>query len=282
MNPIYATWCISNNIGDALTPWLIKKITGRLPLYVEPGESFPKYMVTGSILNHSTDYTTVWGAGFAQFDDCVQGKPVAYAVRGHISQGRLAFQNGIHAPVVGDPALLLPRFYNPKPEKKCRVGFIPHYVHQKETILWLRGRDDIKLINVFDSVEDFVQDLLECEVVYSSSLHGLIIADAYGIPRHWYNGTNRLGGDGAKFADYYSLVKCENFSRPHIYELPADIEELYKRAARNEPPNVKEICDNLWSCCPFKPVENQNGTNTAVNSGTDNPGESKEAATPDG
>lgn len=39
-NPIFASWCISNNIGDALTPWLIERITGNIPIFVPYAKSF--------------------------------------------------------------------------------------------------------------------------------------------------------------------------------------------------------------------------------------------------
>lgn len=263
MKPIYSTWMISNNIGDALTPWLIEKITGQTPLYVPFDVQFPKFMVTGSVLNHASDYTTVWGAGFANFEDCLNAKPIIKAVRGPVTKARVEFQAGIPVPCVGDPALLMPRFYDPRTVvriKSHKVGFIPHYIHQQETAAWLNGRDDIKFINVFDTPEHFVDDLCLCETVFSSSLHGLIIADAYGVPRAWYGGSVRLGGNGAKFADHFILVHGKDKAapvHPHIEELPKDENELYKLAMQNPPPDVKAICDALWECCPFKPSVRQ-------------------------
>jgi len=263
MNRIKATWMLNPNIGDALTPWLIEKITGQMPLYVPFDVPYPKFMVTGSVLNHASDYTTVWGAGYANFEDCMNAKPVIKAVRGPVTKARVEFQAGIPVPCVGDPALLMPRFYDPRTagrDQHYKVGFIPHYVHQQETSTWLNGRDDIKFINVLDAPERFVWNLLECDAVFSSSLHGLVIADAYGVPRAWYNGTIQLGGDGAKFADYFMLVHGQEKmspARPHIEELPKDVNDLYKLAMQNEPPDVKAICDALWDACPFKPPVQQ-------------------------
>jgi pyruvyltransferase len=52
---------------------------------------------------------------------------------------------------------------------------------------------------------------MSCERIVSSSLHGLVIADAYGIPNAWLNsdggaGGSRPGGGEFKFYDYFASV----------------------------------------------------------------------------
>ncbi|OHB57738.1 MAG: hypothetical protein A2173_03830 [Planctomycetes bacterium RBG_13_44_8b] len=284
-NPIYATWCLSNNIGDALTPWLIKQITGHTPVYIPFDITFPKYMVCGSVLNHAVNYTTVWGAGFANYEDCVKSTVDIRAVRGPVTAARVALQSGIDVKVWGDPALLMPWFYNPpfynpppKDPRRYKVGICPHYIHQREVTEWLAGREDIKFLNVFKSPEHFVDDLIQCEVVYSSSLHGLIIANAYGIPSQWIEGTEKLGGDRSKFKDYLqSLLPVQPLDNElfipqtlHLQQLPKDIDSLYAAIKDRIPPEeqIRIICDKLWKVCPFRlyPKENESGnhnTNTA-------------------
>ena len=51
--------------------------------------------------------------------------------------------------------------------------------------------------------------MLEVENVISSSLHGLIIADAYGIPNARVNISNKLIGGDFKFKDYCMSVGRE-------------------------------------------------------------------------
>lgn len=284
--PIFATWMLSNNIGDALTPWLIEKVTGQMPLYVPFHVPYPKYMLTGSVLNHATDYTTVWGAGFANANDVITGSPDIRAARGPLTMQRVHVQSDIRVEVVGDPALLMPRFCDPRPLEPIgrsvappvmyKVGFIPHYIHQQETAAWLNDRDDIKLLNVFDDPEKFVWEMLQCEVVFSSSLHGLIIADAYGISSQWYEGTERLGGDGMKFHDHLIIRDylsrfgpeqgfeqlmefawgrpCEPAGRVvkhHIQQLPKDVDALYAMVIENKAPDFSRVCEALWNACPF-------------------------------
>lgn len=51
-------------------------------------------------------------------------------------------------------------------------------------------------------IEDFVNQLCSCEYIFSSSLHGLIIADAYNIPNKRAIFGNKLIGGDFKFNDY--------------------------------------------------------------------------------
>jgi pyruvyltransferase len=245
---------LSNNLGDALTPYLIEKITGQTPIYVPLDVQYPKVMVTGSILNHAMLHTTVWGAGFANANDVLHPCVDVRAVRGHITANRLANQVSIAVSVLGDPGLLLPRFYNPEVAKVHKVGICPHYLHQQEVAAWLAGRTDVKFLNVFDHPEKFIDDLCGCEAVFSSSLHGLVLADAYGIPSQWFTGTARLGGDGTKFYDHFSVLWPDGtvFSCFHLSQLPKDVDSLRGIIAR-PPAFVAEVCNALWAACPFRP-----------------------------
>lgn len=288
-NPIYATWMISNNIGDALTPWLIEKITGQLPVYVSYDILFAKYMVTGSILNHAKPYTTVWGAGIANINDNIEKYIDIRLVRGPVTVNRVRFQTGANILMCGDPTFLMPKFYNPQGiEKKYKVGICPHYVHQREVIAWIGNREQFKFLNVFSTPEKYVDDLLSCEIVFSSSLHGLIVADAYGVPSQWIKCTDAIGGDGTKFVDHLVLREClcmeqaesamghldyiatspqdiekmsQNILVPHLYNLPPDADKLKEQFnGKIKVPTeraLKELRDRIWETCPFKPEKNE-------------------------
>ena len=65
-------------------------------------------------------------------------------------------------------------------------------------------------------IEQFVDELVSCEMIFSSSLHGLIIADAYNIPNRRVIFGNKLIGGDFKFNDYEESKKA------------IDLEELIK------------------------------------------------------
>lgn len=289
-NPIYATWCISNNIGDALTPWLIERITGKMPLFVPYNCEFPKFMVSGSVLNHAVKYTTVWGAGIADMRDPINVNCDIRAVRGPITASHVRLKAGKDVEIVGDPAWLMPLYLSPERNRRdqfmrtYKVGICPHYLHQSEVTEWI-GDMQIKLLNVFCSPEVFVKEMRSCDVVYSSSLHGLAIADAYGVPSQWIECTAPLGGDGMKFYDHLIVRDClcekkmpvmdklklfvkydeshiaspklnEPIKPIHLYQLPRDVDAL-RAAIISKPVPLPEarhdIRNSLLSVCPFKP-----------------------------
>lgn len=203
---IYATWCISNNIGDTLTTWLVNKISGELPIYVHQSSYYPKLVGCGSILNWANSSSIVWGAGIANRNDVICKCDVR-AVRGPISAKRYQECTGERALSIADPAILCPLFFNPTVEKKYNMGIIPHYINQHEVVSSaIANREDVKIINVFDSLENIVTQIKQCSFILSSSLHGLVLANAYGVGAVWLKCYDTLGGDDTKFLDYFASV----------------------------------------------------------------------------
>ena len=65
----------------------------------------------------------------------------------------------------------------------------------------------------YDDIEAFIDEIHECEAVLSTSLHGLIVCHAYGIPARWCEvtgGEQSIPGDGTKFRDYLLSVGVES------------------------------------------------------------------------
>jgi pyruvyltransferase len=82
---------------------------------------------------------------------------------------------------------------------------VPHYTD-------LGGESDYHIISPRLCVEEFINDICRCEKIYSSSLHGIVCANAYGIPVERIKlGNKTIGGD-FKFNDYQSV-------KPDIEEL---------------------------------------------------------------
>lgn len=219
---IKAFWYSSNNFGDALNYYLLSKLSGKEVIHASTNE--PHLMAIGSILTSANKNSTVWGAGIANKEDSVSPEAKTIAVRGKLSRESCVRAGHINEIFLGDPALLMPEFYSPKIEKKYPVGIIPHWVELEKCINYFGDTSEVKIINPFRDIFSFVDLVLSCEQIFSSSLHGLIIADAYKVPNKWVSFGENIGGDGTKFHDYYSNTGFETFpTLININHLPHDI-----------------------------------------------------------
>jgi pyruvyltransferase len=241
---IRATWCTSGNVGDRITPWLVRKMTGQPAVYVDHRDPIPKVLGCGSILAWSSPTTTVWGAGILSADDQVHPLADIRAVRGPLSRAR-ALACGAECPeVYGDPGWLVPRYLPHARGSRYHVGLVPHYVDQFLVDLPKGWR----YLSVFDSFEDFVADLCECEVIVSSALHGIVLADAYGIPSLRMVMGDRIGGDGTKFIDYEQAThRASDRTVPwrHIQRgMPIDVIQRLAEVGQVD-------VEPLLAACPF-------------------------------
>lgn len=166
----------------------------------------------------------VWGTGCILPNSIGKNPKKVYAVRGPLTQKELTYR-GIECPkIYGDPALLFPQIYNPQRQIKYKYGIIPHYIDYTDKYalniikhLELQG---VKVINITDNTFDFIDSLLSVEKVLSSTLHGLIAADAYGIPNIKINLSNKLVGGNFKFNDYFQSVKRKPIFKTFIDNTP--------------------------------------------------------------
>lgn len=197
------TWCLGPNWGDALSPVLVELLSGKRAVHLE-GLHHNRFLAIGSILGSANERAEVWGSGFIRENDLLIGRPRAvHAVRGPLSRESLLKQ-GIECPeVYGDPALLFPRFFNPEVGKRYAVGIVPHYIDKGHAWLEQHRRDpQVLVLDIESGIQEFVHAVKSCEVILSSSLHGLICADAYGVPNAWVQFSDDVVGGDFKFRDY--------------------------------------------------------------------------------
>jgi hypothetical protein len=188
----------------------------------------------GSILKFADAETTVWGTGLSRLDSPVCPNAEYLAVRGPLTRDVVLASGGQCPPVYGDPALLLPGIYTPKAlsqPKTHKVGLILHHNHQG---FEAQVPEDWTVIDIIakndDEIEQFIEDLCSCEVIMSTSLHGIILSHAYEVPAVWCDisdSTSGIPGDGLKFYDYYHSVgidepKCYRYSKEKPFVLPDD------------------------------------------------------------
>lgn len=258
---INLSWWIKQkgeNFGDALNPILVGHISGKPVNLVEVGDPSdkPRYYCIGSILQSTmSTESEIWGTGLMRHESQVKIKPKKiYAIRGPLTRNSL-IEQGIDCPeVYGDPALLYPRFYNPVIEKKYKWGIIPHYVDQH--VDWLdrfKNRNDVKIINILDHPTKVIDNIKSCERIISSALHGIIAADAYGIPSKWIKLSDKVAGNGFKFRDYFASVGRTDIEPIHISPEIKTADSMLKFIENQFVDYKINIdLDLLYNACPFK------------------------------
>ena len=204
------------NWGDYINPILAHLLTGRdiIPYTFNQG---PSVAMVGSILPWAMDKNTiVWGSGCldSRSEDWnhIEKPRQVCAVRGPLTRNVL-LQHDIECPeIYGDPALLFPFYYQPTIlKKKYKYGVIFHVSSLESAKMWLANNcnEDVLWINpaFFKSWKSFINEICSCDAILSSSLHGIIIADAYRIPNVWVTLTNKEHPDNNfKFKDYFLSV----------------------------------------------------------------------------
>ncbi|QQL45623.1 polysaccharide pyruvyl transferase family protein [Sulfuriroseicoccus oceanibius] len=241
-------WFDVENWGDALNPWLVERLSGssisqvKIPCRMH-------YLAIGSVMDRVTQYSEVWGSGFIEEGQTLLAHPVAvHAVRGPLTREALRKQ-GVECPeVYGDPALLMPFFYDPDVSESYEYGIIPHFVDKANP--WVKAqseRSDVLVIDIESGIEEFVRQLKSCRKILSSSLHGLICADAYGKPNVWLGLSDRVIGGAFKFDDYRLAIGAE---RPRRIDVRADdsVDEVVAHAERYP---VELDLLQLIRACPF-------------------------------
>lgn len=269
-NPVYLFWWserllmrkLLENYGDLLGVYLAQCIAGREVIFRRPGRwplsiFQPSVILSvGSIIHHARRGCLVWGSGIIDRKMPIRAAHFL-AVRGPRTGARLQELGFVDPKVYGDPALLLPNYYAPKVEKRYRLGVVPHYTDYAQVRQWLHGREDINIIDLMtDDVEKTTNEFLACERILSSSLHGLIVAHAYGIPAIWQRYSDKIFGDHVKYEDYFESVGLEAYF-PGLTELPVERsqEDMLFNTIPSLPAreHLEEIRKGLLNVCPFLP-----------------------------
>jgi len=200
------------NFGDYLSPLIISRLSGKKVEY-SPIKTADAISI-GSILSRLHKLRkfpfpkkiTVWGTGAATSHSRFPSYHHYAAVRGKHSLELLNCKEKDNI-ALGDPGLLTDQLFNLNRTNKQRcIGIIPHYVDSSDLSLLHLGEkyENIKILSVYSNIESLLQEIKNCDLILSSSLHGLIVSDSLGVPNAWLKISNKLNDD-FKFYDYYSI-----------------------------------------------------------------------------
>lgn len=201
------------NVGDLLTPHILAALGLRVR---HAPQKQAQLLAIGSIARFARPGQYVWGSGVMFATDRPTTAARYLAVRGPLTRDAVLRFGGECPEVYGDPALVLPTFHNTPVEQVHELGVVPHYIDSAATrdasalglpVIWPLDADPLAVVD----------RIRACRAVVSSSLHGVIIAHAYGIPAAWlvctdgslHGNPRTMDGDGTKFRDYAASVGVE-------------------------------------------------------------------------
>lgn len=198
-------WQDVPNWGDLLTPLLLAYFS-HLAVEWAPVEN-ADIVGVGSVLEH---IPPGWDGKVVGSGRLVSGSPLhlgaaqVLAVRGPFSAAGI---RGSFA--LGDPGLLADEMISVE-TRDVRLGVIPHWSDTELAHNWAFAQYNPLVISPFDPPEQVMESIGRCEKIVSSSLHGIILADAFGIPRRTELARrfaeNPHEGGTFKFADYNASV----------------------------------------------------------------------------
>ena len=205
----------------------------------------------GSILDFAPSKSAVWGSGFREYESKTKATEI-YAVRGYLSKKLLKYNDNIK---IGDPALLLPKLYPIKKKMSKNLGIIPHY--KEVEIFASLNRCGYDIIDTrTEDVEAFINKITNYQYILSSSLHGVIIAHAYGIKALWIQHGD-VGSSSFKYFDYFSSVGIDDYpdldASKVINLSEEEISLLFEKYKKQSLPqcDLELIQSSLINCAPF-------------------------------
>lgn len=256
-------WNKSPNFGDALSRDVVAHVSGRKVEWA--AETAAQIFAVGSIMWNvrkgvhkrapGGEPPVVWGTGCMEpiGTDWVSKAEIA-ALRGPVTA---AVFDRSPALALGDPGLLAAEVVG-EVARTDAMGIIPHHsqfgtpeIEALQT--FVAGQPDrLRLIDVrSNDAAAVIRAIASCSHVFSQSLHGLIVADAYGIPNGLLRPDAIHRSAWFKFYDYCASVR----RKP---EPGLTLSDLTALLAKGEPGSitsadaglVQELCAGLKAAFP--------------------------------
>lgn len=174
-----------DNFGDLLGPVIVRRLLSRegLDNCRGPNGTRRRILSVGSIMHFARSGDVVWGTGVNGKHLMLPNRPQdldVRALRGPKTAVVLRGQGFETPDVHGDPAILMPALMPELAMVKPvsgRIAFVPNF---HDLPRWRAA--GVQPVSPLGSPETVIPQILIAERVITSSLHGLVVADAFGRP----------------------------------------------------------------------------------------------------
>lgn len=228
------------NLGDVLAMPIVNFMLDKKGIKVDKEVHGRKHLFTvGSGGLRSFQDATMWGTGIMfdfnqskkrnwwdKYYDANHRKLDLRAVRGPLTR-EVFMRLGHKCPeIYGDPGILMPIIYQPDFNVVNRgskeYAIIPQYTTENEVRKYFT--DDMVISMNSNDYKSVIDQIVSCKKVYSSSLHGIILAEAYGVPAVFFRGIH--SNIDFKYKDYYAstgrydVPMANNLAEAYSFEAP--------------------------------------------------------------
>lgn len=250
-NQVHLEWVDNGNLGDTLGPVIYQWMLQKKGISAASQATGTYHLLTcGSLIGVGRFDAVVWGSGahiFQNIESLLSWKGVRNydirAVRGPITR-RILLDCGYECPeVFGDPAVLMPLIYDEDGNVKTHdISVVLHY-YMKDCSEY--QRNDCHYIDIATSdYKTFIREIRASKKIISSSLHGIILAETYGVPAVFLNTGGYVDEALIKYYDWYFSTNRWNVKMAKSLEEAIAMEPLPL-------PVLDEMRDKLMAAFPF-------------------------------
>lgn len=237
------------NLGDSLGIPIIQWMLTKKNIDIDKRIVKRKFInCVGSNLFRSFQNLTVWGSGLlcepTSRSKFLFNYPLTRldirAVRGPLTR-KILLKYGQKCPeVFGDPAILMPLIYFPKLPKSIDTLVIPQFVSEFD---FRKHHPQYEVVSMnTNDYKSVIDKIVSSKLIITSSLHGVILADAYGVPSVLFRALDKE--IDFKYLDYYYST-----GRYHV-----SLVDSFEQALESQPlqlPDLSALQQNLIDSFPY-------------------------------
>lgn len=230
------------NVGDYLSKVVCSFMLEKKGMTFEDKvEKTAHLYAIGSIIQGGAQNAVIWGSGLKHGADDISilmrftRKLDIRLVRGPDTR-KILISKGYECPeIYGDPAVLMPLIYQAEKRVKKDYTIVLHYdsyYNIQESITPMTN-----------DYKEFINQIYNSKLVISSSLHGIILAESYGVPSILLS--DKVVTESAfKYYDYYHSTGRYNFP------VANSIEEALNTAPPAVP-DFTQMRQNIMNTFPY-------------------------------
>jgi hypothetical protein len=215
----------NSNFGDELNVYIINKLIDVLNLNIHINfinlsktktydKKFKTFSFLGSIMHSLPQNIDVIGTGVNPNHPNINKNLNILALRGQLSKDYLINEKGykIGNIVMGDPALLIPRLFPEWLEplennSNNNIGLIPHFNDIEHVNKYMKIINELNIDCCYPNQPaiNVINFIRSKDIIISSSLHGIIVAEMLGKKTKWIMYSGSLKSESKfKYLEYYN------------------------------------------------------------------------------